>query len=124
MRGRTERKMRQTASQTASRKANAVVAAMNAEPCRVGAQRVGCVELLALRSRIELQAIVDAGGVTAVVAALRQHTADSDTRRYGCIVLGRLVRGDAALKQAVVDAGGVAALVEWEKMNNKRTTVE
>ena len=87
--------------QTASRKANAVVAAMNAEPCRLGAQRVGCGELLAqCMSAAGAQAIVDAGGVTAVVAALRQHTADSDTRRYpyGCIVLGRLVRGDAALK--------------------------
>ena len=67
--------MGQTASQTASRKANAVVAAMNAEPCRLGAQRVGCMDLLALRSRIELQAIVDAGGVTG------QHSQ--------CISLGR-----------------------------------
>ena len=102
----------------AASKANAVVAAMNAEPGSVEAQRTGCSELEQCAkswhghgtSAAGAQAIVDAGGVTAVVAAIRQHAADTDVQRYGCVVLGRLaasgdVTGDAARAQAVVDGG-------------------
>ena len=57
------------------------------------------------------QAIVDSGGLAAVVAAMGHHTADAEVQRWGCGALLNLANGDAACKQAIVDAGGVAAVV-------------
>ena len=41
------------------------------------------------------QAVVDASGVAAVVAAMGQHTADADLQRDGCCALRNLACGDA-----------------------------
>ena len=61
------------------------------------------------------QAIVSAGGVAAIVAAIvaamRQHTADAEAQRNGCGALANLAFDVAVFKQAIVDAGGVAAAV-------------
>ena len=57
------------------------------------------------------QAIVDAGGVAAVVAAMGQHTADAKLQRWGCRALRNLACRDAACKQAVVNGGAVVAVV-------------
>jgi hypothetical protein len=53
--------------------------------------------------------------VAAVVAAMRQHTADAEVQRNGCGELLNLAAGDAACKQAVMGAGGIEALVRAGK---------
>ena len=82
-----------------------------------GVQRNGCCALLLLTGHDACkQAIVDAGGVPAVVAAMGQHAEDAVLQSFGIGVLSTLCScADAALsaarKQACVDAGGVAAVV-------------
>ena len=65
---------------------------------------------LAYGDLARLQAVVDAGGVAAVVAAMGRHPADAEVLRRGCGALQNLAYGDVARMQAVVDAGGVAAV--------------
>ena len=57
-----------------------------------------------------VRAVVDGGGVAAVVAAMRQLAAVSEVQRSGCGALASLTF-DEVCTQAVVDAGGVAAVV-------------
>ena len=52
------------------------------------------------------QAIMEAGGVAALAAAMGQHATDTALQRNGCGALMNLSTGDAACKQAIVDAGG------------------
>ena len=59
------------------------------------------------------QAIMDAGGVAALVAAMGQHATDTVLQRNGCSALMNLSFSDAAYKQAIMDAGGVAAAVSY-----------
>ena len=76
-------------------------------------QRNGCGALMNLSTGDAAckQAIVDAGGVAVVVAAMRHHATDAKVRRRGCCALRSLSSGDAACEQAVMDGGGVAAVV-------------
>ena len=78
--------------------AAAAVAAMNARPDSVTAQRSGCSELIELATGASgAQAIVNAGGVAAVVAAMRQHTEDAELQDYGC---SRLQQHGCAVRAA------------------------
>ena len=109
-------------------KATAAVAAMNAEPGSARVQRTGCSTLAELarqdaagvlasaaRSPSRLfaprgaQAVVDAGGVAAVVAAME--LADAEVQCWGCVALANLASGGAACKQSVVKGRGVAVVV-------------
>ena len=66
---------------------------MSARPESVEVQRLGCSALLklALGDAACKQAVVDAGGVAAVVAAMGpEHTADAELQRLGCGALCEL----------------------------------
>lgn len=58
------------------------------------------------------KAVVDAGGVEAVVAALRAHPSETLVAMAGCGMLRWVAEANAAFAKLVVEAGGAAAVVE------------
>ncbi|EOD18793.1 hypothetical protein EMIHUDRAFT_209374 [Emiliania huxleyi CCMP1516] len=102
----------------------AVVAAMGRHATDEEVQRAGCFALRNMAAGCYARkqavmdackrAVVDAGGATAVVAAMGRHAADVELQRAGCGALetmGMAYFGCDAFQQAVVDAGGLAAVV-------------
>ena len=87
-------------------------------------QRSGCNALgnIASGDKICKSAVVDAGGVAAVLTAMAAHAADSEVQRRGISALGNIASRDAACKQAVADAG--AAVVVCAAMNAHAATAE
>ena len=89
-----------------------LVAAMEQHAADAELQRYGCGALmnLSFSDAARTQAIVSAGGVAAIVAAIvaamSQHTADAEAQRNGCGALANLAFDVAVFKQASVDAGG------------------
>ena len=100
-----------------------LVAAMGRHTANAEVQRWGCGALceladgcgalqdLAYDDAACKQAVVDGGGVAAVVAAMERNTADARLQENRCSALRNLANGDAACKHAVMGAGGLAALV-------------
>ena len=89
------------------------MAAMLLDTADADTHRNGCRELMNLFSgdvMANMQAIVDAGGVAAVVVAMGQHTEDVEVQRYGSYALRNMTVGGDACMQAVVDGGGVAVV--------------
>ena len=59
----------------------------------------------------ERHAVLSAGGVAVVVAAMGNQADDVTVQRHGCDAMWSIAAGNEACKQAVLDAGGVAAVV-------------
>ena len=69
------------------------------------------------------QSIVDAGGVAAVVAALRAHPTRADIATKGCAALSDISAGTEAQRQAVVSADGAAAVMAALRAHASNTAV-
>ena len=93
----------------------AVVRAMTASPAALVDARVaeqGCVALHHIALDIaRIGAIVEAGGVAAIVGALRTHARSVLVATRGCGAAATIAR-TAEAKQAIVAAGGPAAIIE------------
>ena len=89
------------------------MSALLAHAATVELQRSGCAVLhnIAAGDSSFDQAVIDAGGLVAVVAAMGAHVADVEVQRSGCAVLRNLACDDASHKKAAVENGGLAAAV-------------
>jgi len=57
-------------------------------------------------------AIAQAGGIVAVVDAMKQHTTHDDVQEYGCGVLFNLAGGSAENRVTIAEVGVIAAIVD------------
>jgi hypothetical protein len=66
---------------------------------------------LILEQRDNRDALAAAGGIEAVLAALRAHPGAANVQERGCLALGNLAASHAANQTAVAAAGGIEAVV-------------
>ena len=76
-------------------------------------QRFGCRALCALATaHLENQdAVAEAGGIEAVVAAIAWHAGVEDVQEYGCIALGALASDNPSNQTGIAAARGIECLI-------------
>ena len=88
-------------------------------------QQNGCGALWELAVNAENRvAIAAAGGVEAVVAAMRAHAADAMVQQNGCGALASLAANSAENKVAIAAAGGVEAVKAAMRAHSGDTAVQ
>lgn len=63
------------------------------------------------------KAIAEAGGIDAVVAAMRLHPAEPDVQRNGCLALANLAANNHDNRRLISAAGGVASVLHAMRMH-------
>jgi len=77
-----------------------------------GVQEAGCCALAILASENkENQKAIGAGGIEAVIGAMRSHTGDVGVQSAGCRALAKLSFGDKDNQRATAIAGGIGVVV-------------
>ena len=92
-----------------------VVREMRAHAGSAQAQRAGCARLMTLSHNNGQQpgsaAVAKAGGIKAVVVAVREHRADRGVAEAGRWAVKNLAAANDANKAAIAEAGGIEAIV-------------
>mmetsp|Transcript_65616 Transcript_65616/g.181170 ORF Transcript_65616/g.181170 Transcript_65616/m.181170 type:complete len:533 (-) Transcript_65616:124-1722(-) len=104
-----------------------VVKAMRDERTSSDAQIRGALALafVAYRSDRGREAVVDAGGVEALVAAMKAHQGDTKVQEQCCGTLGNIAAGEAPeCQDTIVEAGAIKQLVEAMNRNQDSPNVQ